>query len=94
MHLGLRTSLLIGDIQVCVLPYILMSSLFEKKDYELEKKVVKEESVRDNDDPECIIENMSDKIIYNGSSYEMPIDDQLCPIISLPVYVHVLRITH
>jgi len=62
-------------IAIELLSDMLMNSLFEKKDYELEKKVVKEESVRDNDDPECIIENMSDKIIYNGSSYEMPIDD-------------------
>ena len=54
---------------------MLMNSVFDKKDYELEKKVVKEENVRDNDNPDYIIETMSDKILFSGSSYEMPIDD-------------------
>lgn len=62
-------------VAIQLLSDMLMNSLFEKKDYELEKKVVKEENVRDNDDPESIIETMSDKIIYRGTSYEMPIDD-------------------
>lgn len=57
-----------------VLSDMILNSVFKKSEYEKERKVVKEESIRLADNGESIVENMMDAIIYNGSSYAHPID--------------------
>jgi predicted Zn-dependent peptidase len=58
-----------------VLSDMLMNSTFKKKDYELEKQVVMEEMIRQEDSPEFHISKMKDKYLYSGSVFERPIDD-------------------
>jgi len=53
---------------------MLLNSIFQKHEYEKEKKVVIEEIIKSNDDPRTIIGDMSDKIVFAGSSYADPID--------------------
>jgi predicted Zn-dependent peptidase len=53
---------------------MLLNSVFEKKEYEKEIKVVIEENIKDMDDSENIIDDLMDSIVYKGSSYENPID--------------------
>lgn len=57
-----------------VLSDMILNSLFNKSDYNTERNVVKEESLRMVDDGESIIDDMMDAIIYKGSSYAAPID--------------------
>jgi len=57
-----------------ILSDMLMNSLFNKKEYEKEEKVVIEENNNNNNDPEKIIDNEIERILYKGSSYEFPID--------------------
>jgi predicted Zn-dependent peptidase len=52
-----------------------MNSVFKKKDCELEKQVVIEEMIRQEDNPQFHISKMKDKYLYSGSQYERPIDD-------------------
>jgi predicted Zn-dependent peptidase len=60
-----------------VLSDMLMNSVFKKKDCELEKQVVTEEMIRQEDSPEFHISKMKDKYLYSGSLFERPIDDLL-----------------
>jgi predicted Zn-dependent peptidase len=60
-----------------VLSDMLMNSVFKKKDYQLEKQVVIEEMIRQEDNPEFHISKMKDKYLYAGSAFERPIDDLL-----------------
>jgi predicted Zn-dependent peptidase len=60
-----------------VLSDMLINSVFKKKDYELEKHVVMEEMIRQENSPEFHISKMKDKYLYSGSMFERPIDDLL-----------------
>ena len=60
-----------------VLSDMLMNSAFKKRDCELEKHVVIEEMIRQEDSPEFHISKMKDKYLYSGSLFERPIDDLL-----------------
>jgi predicted Zn-dependent peptidase len=57
-----------------VLSDMILNSLFKKSEYEKERKVVQEESIRTNDHGEYITDNMMDAIIYKGTSYANPVD--------------------
>lgn len=57
-----------------VLSDMILNSLFKKSEYEKERKVVKEESIRLADNCESIVEDMMDAIIYKGTSYAAPVD--------------------
>ena len=60
-----------------ILSDILMNSVFKKIDCQLEKQVVIEEMIRQEDSPEFHISKMKDKFLYSGSLFERPIDDLL-----------------
>ena len=57
-----------------VLSDMILNSLFKKSEYEKERKVVKEESIRLADNGESIIDDTMDSIIYKGTSYAQPVD--------------------
>ena len=60
-----------------VLSDMLMNSVFKKRECELEKHVVIEEMIRQEDNPEFHISKMKDKYLYSGSLFARPIDDLL-----------------
>jgi predicted Zn-dependent peptidase len=60
-----------------VLSDILMNSEFNRADYELEKHVIMEEMIRQENSPEFHIAKMKDKYLYSGSKFSRPIDDLL-----------------
>jgi len=53
---------------------MMTNSTFKKSEYEKEKKVVIEEMIKSNDNPEEVINDISDKMVFAGTSYEDPID--------------------
>jgi predicted Zn-dependent peptidase len=57
-----------------ILSDMLMNSVFNKKEFEKEKKVVVEENIRNEDDASDMISINMEKMIYNGSSYADAID--------------------
>ena len=57
-----------------VLSDMMNNSLFDKREYIKEKHVVLEETILLNDQPNTILFNMVDRLLYKGSSYEYPID--------------------
>ena len=59
---------------ISILSEMMLNSVFNKKDFFKELKVVVEENVKNTDDSENIILDMMNKLLYNGSSYENPID--------------------
>jgi predicted Zn-dependent peptidase len=59
---------------ISILSDIMLNSVFNKKDFFKELKVVVEENVKNTDDSENIISDMMNKLLYNGTSYENPID--------------------
>jgi predicted Zn-dependent peptidase len=59
---------------ILVLGDMLMNSVFNKTEFEKEKKVVVEETILREDSGSIRIENMYDASVYRGSSYENPID--------------------
>jgi len=54
---------------------ILLNSVFDKKEYEKEKAVVREEMIRDADDFEMNVLENADTVIYSGSPYEHSVDE-------------------
>lgn len=54
---------------------ILLNSVFDKKEYEKEKAVVREEMIRDADDSEMNVLENADAVIYAGSPYEHSVDE-------------------
>jgi predicted Zn-dependent peptidase len=54
---------------------ILLNSVFDKKEYEKEKAVVREEMIRDADDCEMNVLENADAVIYAGSPYEHSVDE-------------------
>ena len=57
-----------------ILADMMNHSLFDKREYTKEKHVVLEETILMNDQPEVILFHMIDRLLYQGSSYEYPID--------------------
>jgi predicted Zn-dependent peptidase len=58
-----------------VLSDMLINSTFDKHQFLLERNVVIEETIRDEDDPESKIDDMSDRLTYTGSPFAKPVDD-------------------
>jgi len=54
---------------------LLLNSVFDKKEYEKEKAVVREEMIRDADDSEMNVLENADAVIYAGSPYEHSVDE-------------------
>jgi predicted Zn-dependent peptidase len=54
---------------------MILNSTFDSKQFLLERNVVIEEAIRDEDDPESKIDDMSDRLTYKGSPFSKPIDD-------------------
>lgn len=54
---------------------MLMNSTFVRKEYDKEYKVVVEENIKNENDPEVIVEENMDKFIYKGSAFEYEIDN-------------------
>jgi predicted Zn-dependent peptidase len=62
------------DSCISILSDMMLNSVFNKKEFNKELKVVVEENVRNSDDSENIVSDMMNKLLYKGSSYENPID--------------------
>lgn len=66
------------DEYVCNCIYILsdmlMNSIFNETEYKKEEKVVIEENESSNDDPEDILDENINKLLYEGTSYARPVD--------------------
>ena len=62
-------------ISIETLADMLLNSIFQKKEYDKELKVVIEENIKDIDDNDSIIYDLMDSILYKGSSYENPVDN-------------------
>ena len=59
---------------ISILSDIMLNSVFNKKEFIKELKVVVEENVKNTDNSQDLVSNMMNKLLYNGSSYENPID--------------------
>ena len=65
----------------CVVEYIqllsdmLLNSIFDKKEYDKEKDVVREEMIKDADDAEIVALEQADSVIFAGSPFEYPVDE-------------------
>lgn len=64
------------SIQNCIqlIADMLMNSTFIKKEYDKEYKVVVEENIKNENDPEVIVDENMDKLLYKGSAFEYEID--------------------
>lgn len=54
---------------------MMMNSVFNKKEFEKEHKVVIEENNNDENDAESIADDGVNRLLYKGSSYEEPVDN-------------------
>jgi len=65
----------------CVVEYIrllsdmLLNSVFDRKEYDKEKDVVREEMIKDADDAEIVTLENADGVIFAGSPFEYPVDE-------------------
>lgn len=65
----------------CVVEYIqllsdmLLNSVFDRKEYDKEKDVVREEMIKDADDAEIVALENADGVIFAGSPFEYPVDE-------------------
>jgi predicted Zn-dependent peptidase len=57
-----------------VLSDMLIHSIFNEKEFEKEEKVIIEENNNNYNDPDNIIDDCIEEVLYKGSSYEFPID--------------------
>ena len=57
-----------------ILGDMLMNSMFPRKEFDKEQKVVVEESIKGVNDDEYMLQERMDQIIYRGSSYQYSID--------------------
>jgi len=62
------------ESMINLLADMLMNSIFEKRNFRLEEKVVVEESVLSKDDPLFILYRGLNKSLYDGSAYDTPVD--------------------
>ena len=65
------------NLEICIktLADMVLNSKFDKKEYLKERHVVKEESVKDEDDFELLALSNVDKQVYAGSPYENTVDE-------------------
>ena len=49
-------------------------AIFDKKQFEKEQKIVREENVQDEDDPDSLLYDGIDMALFDGTSYSAPID--------------------
>jgi len=65
------------DIENCIdlISDMMLNSVFDKKEYKKEYKVVIEENIKNENDPDVIAEENLDELLYKGSSYEFRIDN-------------------
>ena len=54
---------------------MLMNSTFIKKEYDKGYKVVVEENIKNENDPDVIVDENMDKLLYKGSAFEYEIDN-------------------
>lgn len=59
---------------VFILSDMLLNSIFKKSEFKKEEQVVIEENIRDSDDPNIIINENADRLLYEGTSYSEPVD--------------------
>jgi len=59
---------------LAILADMLLNSTFNEKEFNKEEKVVVEENNNNENDPEIIVEDSADEMLYRGSSYEQPVD--------------------
>ena len=66
-----------NSIENCIhiISDMLMNSAFIKKEYDKEYKVVVEENIKNENDPEVIVDENMDKLLYKGSAFEYEIDN-------------------
>ena len=57
-----------------ILGDMLMNSMFPRKEFDKEQKVVVEESIKGMNDDEYMLQERMDAILYRGSTYQYPID--------------------
>ena len=53
---------------------MLLNSIFNKKEFEKEERVVIEENIRANEDAAGILDDMTEEMMFKGSSYAFPVD--------------------
>ena len=53
----------------------LLQSRFALTEFKREEKVVKEETIIDNDNPKHLLQNMSIELLYENTPYQYPTDD-------------------
>jgi len=53
---------------------MLLNSIFNKKEFEKEERVVIEENIRANEEAAGILDDMTEEMMYKGSSYAFPVD--------------------
>jgi predicted Zn-dependent peptidase len=63
-----------SENMINLLADMLLNSIFEKRNFRLEEKVVVEESVLSKDDPLFILYKGLNKSLYDGSAYDTPVD--------------------
>ena len=65
------------SIQNCIqlIADMLMNSTFIKKEYDKGYKVVVEENIKNENDPDVIVDENMDKLLYKGSAFEYEIDN-------------------
>lgn len=59
---------------IVILSDMLLNSIFNKTEFKKEEQVVIEENIRDSDEPDNIVNENADRILYEGSSFAYPID--------------------
>ena len=59
---------------ITILSDIMLNSTFPKKEFTKEENVVIEESIQNKDDPQELLYEMGNTLLYNGSSYSYSVD--------------------
>ena len=57
-----------------ILSDMLLNSIFNKKEFEKEERVVIEENIRANEEAAGILDDMTEEMMFKGSSYAFPVD--------------------
>jgi predicted Zn-dependent peptidase len=62
------------ETYLLILSDMILNSTFVKKEFDKELKVVVEENIKDKDDLENDLDDYTDKLVYQGTAFENPID--------------------
>jgi len=62
------------NTSIHVLSDMVLNSVFDRKEYNKELRVVIEENINNSDSNEGEISDMSEKLVYSGTPYENPVD--------------------